>query len=184
MKLWEVAEPGIEFMLAAFDSVSVLSLLNTRATQSQAVRSTTRRRVRRKRRKKRRRGSPRRGTGARRRRRRTASLLHKLKEHSRRSNECSKARCLSQCMIRGSSSSSQGEEESSSCLDSEDFDDSAALFGLARKEMAKPEEACRLDDFPSKQLGFVVSHVTEMLGATDVYECGGELEAWTQSGFT
>ncbi|CAE6970138.1 unnamed protein product, partial [Symbiodinium sp. KB8] len=75
-----------------------------------------------------------------------------------------------------SSSSSQGEEESSSCLDSEDFDDSAALFGLARKEMAKPEEACRLDDFPSKQLGFVVSHVTEMLGATDVYECGGELE--------
>ena len=57
-------------------------------------------------------------------------------------------------------------------------------FGLARKEMAKPEEACRLDDFPSKQLGFVVSHVTEMLGATDVYECGGELEAWTQSGFT
>ncbi|CAE7454810.1 unnamed protein product [Symbiodinium sp. CCMP2592] len=100
------------------------------------------------------------------------------------SEKKSGARCLSECTIGGSSSSkSSGDEDSSSCLESEDVDDSAALFGLSRKELQKSDEVCKLDDFPSKQLGFVLSHVTEMLAATEVYECGGELEPRTHCGF-
>ena len=98
--------------------------------------------------------------------------------------KCSKARCLSECTIGGSSSSAtSGDEDSSSCLESEDVDDSADLFGLSRKELQKNDEMCKLDDFPSKQLGFVLSHVSEMLGATEVYECRGELEPGTHYGF-
>lgn len=49
--------------------------------------------------------------------------------------------------------------------------------------MQKGDDVYKLDDLPSKQLGFVLSHVSEMLSATEVYECGGELEPWIQSGF-
>ena len=184
MKLSE-GVPGIEFMpfmlLGACDSVSVSKLLFTRAMQSQANPAIPRRRVGGKRRKRRR--SPRRRRTRARRRKKGGQHLF-CKQPQSQIYKCSKARCLSECTIGGSSSSAtSGDEDSSSCLESEDVDDSAALFGLSRKELQKNDEMCKLDDFPSKQLGFVLSHVSEMLGATEVYECGGELEPGTHYGF-
>ncbi|CAE7289969.1 unnamed protein product [Symbiodinium necroappetens] len=77
---------------------------------------------------------------------------------------------------KGSSSSSSSEKDESSSLESEDVDDSAALFGLTKKDMQKNEEIFKIDDLPSRMMGFVLSQVTEMVSATDVYECGGELD--------
>ncbi|CAE7216509.1 unnamed protein product [Symbiodinium necroappetens] len=82
-----------------------------------------------------------------------------------------------------SDSSSSGPEDSTSVLESEDVDDSAALFGLSRRELQKGDDVYKLDDLPSKHLGFVVSHVSELVGAAEVYECGGELEPWIPFGF-
>ena len=86
------------------------------------------------------------------------------------------ANCRPECIIPGSSSSSSSEKDETSSLDSEDVDDSAALFGLSKKEMQKSDEIFKIDDLPSRMMGFVLSQVTEMISATDVYECGGELD--------
>ncbi|CAE7802311.1 unnamed protein product [Symbiodinium sp. CCMP2592] len=99
-----------------------------------------------------------------------------VKEKKKKKEKKDKSKKKKKKGASSSSSKSSGDEDSSSCLESEDVDDSAALFGLSRKELQKSDEVCKLDDFPSKQLGFVLSHVTEMLAATEVYECGGELE--------
>ena len=58
------------------------------------------------------------------------------------------------------------------------MDDSASLFGLSKRELIKNDEAFKIDDLPSKQMGYIISHVSGMVNATDVYECGGELVAW------
>ena len=89
------------------------------------------------------------------------------------------AACSLDNFIQGSSSSSGATSASSTSVDSDDFDDSASLFGLGKRDLMKPEEGFKVDDLPSKHVGYVISHVSEMLAATDVYECGGELVAWT-----
>ena len=60
--------------------------------------------------------------------------------------------------------------------DSEDLGDAAALFGLSKKDMQKSEETFKIDDLSSKLMGFVLSQVSEMISATDIYECSGELD--------
>ena len=80
---------------------------------------------------------------------------------------------LASISIRGTSSPS---EESSSAEKSDlELDDSASLFGLVKRDLARPSGAVRLDDLSCRQLGFVVSNVLEAVTPSDVFPLGGEL---------
>ena len=87
------------------------------------------------------------------------------------------ANCKPECIIPGSSSSSSSStQDETSSLESADVDDSAALFGLTKKDMQKAEEVFKIDDLSSRLMAFVLSQVTDLISATEIYECGGELD--------
>lgn len=78
--------------------------------------------------------------------------------------------------IRGSSSPSDDDSSSAEKSDLE-LDDCASLFGLGKRDLARPAGSARLDDLSCRQLGFAVSNVVEAVSPSDIFELGGELAA-------
>ncbi|CAE7658675.1 unnamed protein product [Symbiodinium sp. CCMP2592] len=75
---------------------------------------------------------------------------------------------------KSSSSSKTSSDDESVSVASCDVDDAASLLGLSKKELVRPVECMRLDDLNTKQMAMVLSGVTELLPASDIYETGGQ----------
>ncbi|CAE7904302.1 unnamed protein product, partial [Symbiodinium necroappetens] len=79
---------------------------------------------------------------------------------------------------KGKKSSSSPSDDDSSSAEKSDLElgDCASLFGLGKRDLARPAGSVRLDDLSCRQLGFAVSNVVEAVSPSDIFELGGELE--------
>ena len=53
--------------------------------------------------------------------------------------------------------------------------DAASILGIPKKDLARGHNMITLDQLSAKQLGYVLSGVTERLSSSDIFESGGEL---------
>ena len=79
--------------------------------------------------------------------------------------------------IRGSSSQSSSGEESETEPSQDGFEDAAATFGLGKRDMSRSMELATLVDLDARPTALVLSKITPLVIANDIFEMGGELAA-------
>ncbi|CAE7563343.1 SCN10A [Symbiodinium sp. KB8] len=74
-----------------------------------------------------------------------------------------------------SSSQSSSQEESESEPSQDGFEDAAATFGLGKRDMARSMEVATLVELDARPTALVLSKITPLVIANDIFEMGGEL---------
>ena len=77
-------------------------------------------------------------------------------------------------------SGSESESASDASSLPEVAEDAAAVLGLGKKDYARGLSVTGMDGLSPRQAAYCLACVTENIAASDVLECGGELEPWLE----
>ncbi|CAE7879005.1 unnamed protein product, partial [Symbiodinium necroappetens] len=72
-------------------------------------------------------------------------------------------------------SSSQGDVESD--ITDQQYEDSAATFGLGKRDLVRASECTNVIDLEPRAMALTLSAISPAMIANDLFECGGELES-------
>ncbi|CAE7232876.1 unnamed protein product [Symbiodinium necroappetens] len=101
------------------------------------------------------------------------------KESRRKKSDKKKEKAKKRKKGKKSSSSSQSSsgEESETEPSQDGFEDAAATFGLGKRDMSRSMELATLVDLDARPTALVLSKITPLVIANDIFEMGGELES-------
>ncbi|CAE7218603.1 unnamed protein product [Symbiodinium sp. CCMP2592] len=86
-------------------------------------------------------------------------------------------RSLDEAFGLGGSEKAMGSDSKKKDKKKKALDDSAATFGLAKKDMLRTMDYTVVSDLEANKIAFVLSSVTPAMIANDLFELGGELES-------
>ncbi|CAE7499379.1 unnamed protein product, partial [Symbiodinium microadriaticum] len=80
--------------------------------------------------------------------------------------------------IRGDSGSgSSADDDNESDFTDQQYEDSAATFGLGKRDLIRGADCPNAIDLEPRAMALTLSAITPAMIANDLFECGGELEA-------